>query len=583
MTAVHRNEQGKNWVRYGLFCAVCILINLALAQLPGLFRLPLYLDSVGTMLAAALGGCVPGVIVGYLTNIINGLQDITNIYYGMLNVLIAVSAAFFARRGWFKKVTTLLLSVLVFALIGGALGSVLTWLIFGFDFGTGISAPLAKRIFDAGVLNPYLAQLSADLLLDILDKAITVAAVVLVMKLLPESVRTKCLFHAWRQRPLQNEEKQAVQRCKTRKMSLRSKIVIMVSASMLLVALATVSLSFVMFRQAMLDAQVGAEQLRLAEYAFLAKAFSLFVGFSIVILSLGIWLADYRLILPINAMALSAGGFASDGEALREESVEKIRGLQIRTGDEIENLYQALSKMSSDTVRYIADVQQKNATIARMQESLITVLADIVESRDKYTGNHVRNTAAYARIIMEQLRRENIYTDLLTDDFISDVLHSAPLHDVGKIHISDTLLNKPGRLNDEEYGRMKEHTLAGREIIAQAMTAASDSTYLNEAQNLATYHHEHWDGTGYPFGLSGERIPLSARIMAVADVFDALVSKRSYKEGFSVDQALDIIRSGIGTHFDPKVANAFLHAQEEARKIAEEHKASDQAPAQTEK
>ena len=161
--------------------------------------------------------------------------------------------------------------------------------------------------------------------------------------------------------------------------------------------------------------------------------------------------------------------------------------------------------------------------------------------------------------------------DKLTDEYRKDVANSAPLHDVGKLMVSDVILNKPGRLTDEEFAIMKNHTVAGKEIISSAMSLVSDSGYLKEAKNLATYHHERWDGTGYPSGKAGEEIPLSARIMAVADVFDALVSRRSYKEPFPFEKAMDIIREGAGTQFDPKIAEVFLEASEDVRKISLAH------------
>jgi HD-GYP domain-containing protein (c-di-GMP phosphodiesterase class II) len=172
---------------------------------------------------------------------------------------------------------------------------------------------------------------------------------------------------------------------------------------------------------------------------------------------------------------------------------------------------------------------------------------------------------------MAQMRRDGIYLDQLTDEFVSDVVHSAPLHDIGKICVPDAILNKPGRLTDEEFEVMKGHTVAGAEILERAKGAVSDPAYLDEAKRLAMSHHEKWNGQGYPQGLAGEEIPLSARIMAVADVFDALVSKRSYKDGFPIEKALDIIREGAGTHFDPQVAGAFLRAEAEVRHIAADH------------
>ena len=219
----------------------------------------------------------------------------------------------------------------------------------------------------------------------------------------------------------------------------------------------------------------------------------------------------------------------------------------------------------------LIDIQRQNAQITRLQSGLIMVLADMVESRDKCTGNHVRNTASYVRLILEHMQKKGLYPDILTDAYIEDVVSSAPLHDVGKIQVPDALLNKPGKLTDEEFALMKQHTVAGGEIIDSAIEQVADASsgYLNEARKLTVYHHERWDGKGYPCGIKGEEIPLSARVMAVADVFDALVSRRSYKEGFPVDKALSIIREESGTHFDPEVVEAFLECESEARAIAE--------------
>ena len=146
-------------------------------------------------------------------------------------------------------------------------------------------------------------------------------------------------------------------------------------------------------------------------------------------------------------------------------------------------------------------------------------------------------------------------------------MRSAPLHDVGKINISDKILNKPGKLTDEEFEIMKTHTTAGREIIEKAINTVKGEVYLKEARNMAAYHHERWDGKGYPEGLHGEVIPLSARIMAVADVFDALSSARVYKPAFPLEKALDIIKEGAGTQFDPKCVEVFLDALPEIKVI----------------
>jgi HD-GYP domain-containing protein (c-di-GMP phosphodiesterase class II) len=319
-------------------------------------------------------------------------------------------------------------------------------------------------------------------------------------------------------------------------------------------------------------ADINMKDVTLNGISFLAKVISLFVGFFILILVLCMWFSEYHLTFPIDAMTSAAGEFVYSSEEALESSVEQLKEIRIATGDEIENLYQVLVKTMSDTVGYIEDVKAKGDQIALMQNGLIYIMADLVESRDKCTGDHVRKTAAYVRLILNLLREQNLFPDQITDEYIEDVCNSAPLHDVGKIKVSDLILNKPARLTDAEFEEMKKHTTAGQEIIESAMELTGGATgYLKEALNLAAYHHEKWDGSGYPYGLKGEEIPLSARIMAVSDVFDALVSARSYKKPFTFEQAMNIIEEGIGKHFDPVIAKIFVDHPEEVRKIAQEN------------
>lgn len=199
--------------------------------------------------------------------------------------------------------------------------------------------------------------------------------------------------------------------------------------------------------------------------------------------------------------------------------------------------------------------------LSGMQSGMITLMAEIVENRDDNTGGHIRRTAAYVEQIAGELRRQGAYPEILSDRYLRDMIVAAPLHDIGKIHIPDAVLNKPGRLSEEEFAVMKTHTTAGEGLLKRAREELGESGYLNTAIEMAAYHHEWWNGRGYPYGISGEDIPLCARIMAVADVFDALTSKRCYKDAMSLEKAYAIIREESGTHFDPAVAEAFLRQQ----------------------
>ena len=289
-----------------------------------------------------------------------------------------------------------------------------------------------------------------------------------------------------------------------------------------------------------------------------------------VVLAASVRITRNRLVLPINSMAYCANEFIADyGNRGVYDEARRINRLKISTGDEIENLYRAFRKMTVDTVAREQNIRKQSETISRMQSGLIVILADMVENRDSDTGNHIKRTASYVRLIMEGLKRKGYYLDQLTDTFISDVIQSAPLHDLGKIGISDTILNKPGKLTPEEFEIMKKHTTIGGDILERAISEIHGESYLREARNLAKYHHEKWIGGGYPEGLSGEDIPLSARIMAIADVFDAVSQKRVYKEAFAFDKSVEIIYRDSGTSFDPKCVEAFMDSLYEIKEVLE--------------
>ena len=207
--------------------------------------------------------------------------------------------------------------------------------------------------------------------------------------------------------------------------------------------------------------------------------------------------------------------------------------------------------------------------VSNMQSGMISFMAEVVENRDDNTGGHIRRTAKYVEGIANQLKKQDLYRDILTDRYMGDMVVAAPLHDIGKIHIPDAVLNKPGKLTEEEFKIMKTHTTAGEQLLNHAREELGESGYLNMAVEMAAYHHEWWNGKGYPYGISGEKIPLCARIMAVADVFDALTSKRCYKDAMPLEKAYAIIREESGTHFDPAVVEAFFVVAEDIEKMRE--------------
>ena len=203
-------------------------------------------------------------------------------------------------------------------------------------------------------------------------------------------------------------------------------------------------------------------------------------------------------------------------------------------------------------------VLERTAQLNKLHDIVMVAMGALAETRDPETGNHIRRTQTYVRVLAERLAPHHRFNEALTPENISLMCKSAPLHDIGKVGVSDAILLKPGKLTAEEFEEMKRHTVYGRDAIAAAESSMDgDDNFLQFAKEIAYSHHEKWDGTGYPEGLKGDAIPVSARLMAVADVYDALVSKRPYKPPFPHERAVSLILEGRGTHFDPDVADAF--------------------------
>jgi putative two-component system response regulator len=202
-------------------------------------------------------------------------------------------------------------------------------------------------------------------------------------------------------------------------------------------------------------------------------------------------------------------------------------------------------------------VSEKTQEVVQLQSAVLRAMANLVESRDDVTGGHVERTERFLKIMLEEMIKQKTYQDILENWNLNIILKSAQLHDVGKIHIRDSILLKPGALTDEEWEEMKKHTTFGENVIKKIQEDAKESEFLTHAKTMAGTHHERWDGSGYPYGMAGSNIPLEGRLMAIVDVYDALISERPYKKPFSVEQAMHIIKSESGTQFDPALVEVF--------------------------
>ena len=680
-------------------CAIALivfglLLNIVPAKIALYFELPVFLDSIGTILVAMLGGTLPAVIVGFFSNAFNGLSDITTLYYGIISILIGVAATLFQQRKFFVSVPKIIVSILVFTLLGGGLGSILTYFLYGYNFGEGISAPFATAIYENLGWTKFFSQLSADIVIDIFDKAIVVAAAIIGYRFINDHFK-RLFAKVFLFEPYISHQN------KLFKHSLLSKVVIIViAAEILLGALASIT-GFILYRQVSIgkftdianglseaasvvidadrvdefieqghnaegydaiekllyrirdgfpqaqylyvykiledgchvvfdlvsrdgeagsspgdlvafdpsfkpylsnllkgepiepiisDDQYGwlltvyrplknsagktvayvAADISMGEIVydqakFFIKLLSMFFGLSIIIMSIVLEFAKRGIVHPVNRIASAAIHFAYNLEQGRENSLSELNTLNIGTSDEIEHLYKAINKMGIDSVEFIHRFEAAADRIAKMQDEIIINFAEMVEARDTSTGSHIKKTAFYVEAIAKELQREGKLPDIIDDAYIAKLKRSAPLHDIGKIAVSDLILNKPGKLTNEEFAIMKSHTIEGFHILAKIVDNTNDSLdddYLKEAIEMAHYHHEKWDGTGYPTGIKGDAIPLSARIMAVADVFDALVAERIYKKPFTYEKAMSIITEGSGKHFDPMVVDAFCKISE---------------------
>jgi putative two-component system response regulator len=222
-------------------------------------------------------------------------------------------------------------------------------------------------------------------------------------------------------------------------------------------------------------------------------------------------------------------------------------------------------------------LKKRTERLERLQDGILEVVVDMVESRDKVTGGHIERTSQYIQILMETMLEKGIYAEEMKGWDLDTVISSARLHDVGKIAVSDVILNKPARLTPDEYEEIKKHAPEGEHIVKRIIAKTGEETYLHHAKLFAACHHEKWDGTGYPGQLKGEDIPLEGRIMSIADVYDALVSERPYKKPYTHEWAVKIIQEDSGKHFDPVIADVFCMAEDAFATVSAESSSGEDA------
>ena len=459
-----------------VLCVVCLLLNILGVRLADALQTSLYLDNVGTILASVLGGPLPGIVVGYLSNLINSLSNSVTAYYASITVLIAILASYFGKRGAFRRFPHILLPIFTMALVGGGVGSLLTWVLNGNTS-----------------MHGFLLQLSSDMRLDLIDKAVVCVVAAVILRLIPQSLRDKVYLRGWQQTPLSREDLADVSQRHSRFASLRAKIVIIIGAAILLIAFGATLVSGIMYHRSTIEEHIklaegvanlaasvidpdrvgdymtqgdtsaeyrrvekllysirestpdieyvyvyqikedgchvvfdldtedlpGSEpgevvpfddsfsellpdliagkpidplitndtygwlltvykpvydeigncrcyaavdismgQLTINDVHFMIRIAALFVGFFLFTLVLVLWLSEYNIVIPINSMSMAAGAFAYNSEEARAHSVDRLQDLNIQTGDEIENLYNALCKTTSDTMQYITDIQE---------------------------------------------------------------------------------------------------------------------------------------------------------------------------------------------------------------------------------
>ena len=313
-------------------------------------------------------------------------------------------------------------------------------------------------------------------------------------------------------------------------------------------------------------ANIDASKIKIQVMSSVVRVFSIEIFVFLIGGAVLIHNIRYFFIAPLQIVDAEIRAYEAIGPKKWLTSKARKGLVKLRGKDEISNL-SSLSHTTMDLAsESILKIEEQAAKLIATQKGVVFALAEIIESRDKCTADHTTRTSLYSSMIAKELVKEGKYTEILTDEYLEDFAIAAALHDVGKIKIPDAILNKPGKLTKEEFEVMKEHTLEGEKIIERALKGIGvSSEYLTTARQVSGGHHERWDGKGYPRGLKGEETPLCARIVAIADVFDALTCQRPYKDPWPFEKAVATIQEESGTHFDPELVNAFMAIKDQVK------------------
>ncbi|MDC7293386.1 HD domain-containing protein [Butyrivibrio sp. DSM 10294] len=691
-----------------LLSLIGIIVNVVLAYAMYSMGYPLFLDTIGTVAVAAVGGLFPGILTAVVTNAICALFNVNAIYYSFMNAMIAIFSAWLIRRHSIRKLGTIITLMGTLTLFSGSISAVINWFLLEGKEAAADSDTVLLFTSSLGI-PAFFAFFIYSILLNTIDKGIAVFFAWLIVTLVPSRILEQIELGNWKQRALPQEEINTLNSWgKDMRYSMRLRTTLMILLTSILLVIVTgwsgISMYFSKTKDSMtVDAEnslklvaelISIDNVKailrngysgseyeetqkllqtvandysilqslylirfgekeghvifeiepsgsaiekkdnvveyddglmpfipdilegrhidpidhgdidswtrtvfypikdeagecvcyavadisityMADYMqdFIVRSLLILMGFFILVIANNMWFTNTGMVYPIRSMAKCVDDFSSMGydQEQLDKNVKAIRALEINTEDEIERLYDSICRMTLNLSEQMRDLRRLSETTAKMQDGLIITMADMVERRDSDTGEHIQKTALYVKIIVEGLNRKGYYAEKVTPKFMSDVVRSAPLHDIGKINIPDEILNKPGKLTPEEFEIMKTHAAAGKKIMENAISTVKGENYLKEARNMAAYHHERWDGKGYPEGLHGEVIPLSARIMAIADVFDALTSPRVYKPAFPLDEALKIITEESGKQFDPKCVEVFLEALPEVKVILKKY------------